>query len=484
MSDDAIVVGSGPNGLAAAITLARAGLAVRVLEASERVGGGLRSEPLTLPGFVHDPCSEVFPMGIASPFFRSLPQQSLGVEWVHGQAPLVHALPGGRAVTVHHSLEATAAELGPAADAYRGLVQPTADNWRDLLDSLLGPPFRVPRHPIAMARFGLAGICSSAMVARRFESDEGAHALWAGVAAHLASPLNRPLSAAPALMLLGAAHTTGWPVARGGTGSLTKALVSYLESLGSSVETGRPVRTFSDLPPARATVFDTSPRQLLAILGDRLHGRYRRQLESYRRGAALFKVDYALAGPVPWRASACRLAPTVHLADSYASVAESEATIARGGVPARPFIIVAQPSLFDPTRAPAGKHTLWAYCHIPNGCPVNMTEVIEARIEEVAPGFRDLVLARASRGPADLEHENPNFDGGDFSNGAMDGMQTLFRPALRWDPYATPVTGVSICSAATPPGPGIHGMCGYWAGRSALRRLGIEPGPLRDSPTW
>ena len=480
MAADAIVVGSGPNGLAAAITLARAGLEVRVLEAAEEVGGGLRSAGLTLPGFVHDPCSAVFPMGIASPFFRSLPQRELGIEWVQGEAPLVHALPDGRAVVVRHSLEDTAVGLGAAAPSYRRIVGPVADDWPLLLDALLGPPFRSPLHPVAMARFGICGLRSADAIGSQFGRAGDAGALWAGIAAHLAAPFTRPMTAAPALMMAGAAHTTGWPVARGGTGSITAGLVTYLESLGGSIETRRPVRKMDDLPSARVVVFDVSPRQLLTIAGGRLGGRYRRQLESYRRGAALFKVDYALSAPAPWRAAECAFAATVHLGDSYEAIAGGERAIRAGRVAQRPFVIVVQPSLFDATRAPAGKHTLWAYCHVPNGCPTDMTEVVTSRIEEAAPGFRDTILARASGGPADLERENANFEGGDFSNGAMDGLQTLFRPAFRWDPYATPVEGVFICSAATPPGPGVHGMCGYWAARSALRSLGARGTRLQD----
>lgn len=477
---DAAVVGSGPNGLSAAITLARAGLDVRVLEANETPGGGLRSEALTLPGFLHDPCAAAFPLGAASPFFRSLPLQRLGVEWAYGQAPLVHLRDDGPAITLYHSLEQTAAALGPAGEAYHRLLAPIVADWPLLLDAFLGPPFRFPRHPLAMLRFARHALRSSAAVASQLGTDPDLRALWAGVAAHIAAPLETPLSASTALFLFGAAHTCGWPVIRGGSGVLSRALTDYLVSLGGEVECGHPVRSLGDLPPARVILFDTSPAQLLAIASDRFTARYRRQLGRYRHGSALFKLDYALSGPVPWRDPQAALAPTVHLGHSYASIAASERAIARGQLPESPLIIAVQPSLFDSSRAPRDSHTLWAYCHVPFASTADMSDLIEARIEAAAPGFRQRVLARAARGPADLARENASFAGGDFSNGAMSGLQTLFRPALRFDPYATPDRSIFLCSAATPPGPGVHGMCGYRAARSVLRSLGVTPAPLPE----
>jgi phytoene dehydrogenase-like protein len=464
---DAIVVGSGPNGLAAAITLAGAGRSVLVLEGAETPGGGCRSAELTLPGFVHDVCSAIHPLVAGSPFFRSLPLADLGVEMVQPPAPLAHPLDGG-AVVLERSIDATSEGLGADGAAYRDLLGPLVRDAEALIDGLLGPPLR-PRHPLALARFARHGLRSAVGLAGRF-SGERARALLAGMAAHSFRPLDAPLTAGFGLALTMLGHAVGWPVARGGSGRITDGLVTLLQTLGGEVETGRPVASLDDLPPARAVLLDVTPRQLLAIAGARLPSAYRRRLARYRYGPGAFKVDWALAGPIPWRSPECGRAATVHVGGTMAEIAAAEAAVVAGGHPERPFVLLAQPTLADPSRAPEGRHTAWAYCHVPGGSPVDMTERIERQVERFAPGFRDLVLARASRGPARLERENPNYVGGDITGGLQDLGQSLARPVARPDPYATPAPGVYLCSASTPPGGGVHGMCGRHAARSALRR--------------
>lgn len=465
---DAVVVGAGPNGLAAAVALATAGCRVLILEAHETVGGGARTAELTLPGFRHDICSAVHPMGVASPFFRDLPLDPFGLSWIWPELPLAHPFDDGTAIALERSVEATAAGLGPDGDAYRRLFGPLAAGWSDILDTFLGP-LRPPRHPLSMARFA-PGLLPAATLARLIFRGQPARALLAGLAAHIILPLEWATTAAYGMMLGMLAHAAGWPVARGGSQAIAGALAAYLRSLGGVIETGTRVNSLDDLPPARAILFDVAPRELIRIAGDRLPGRYRRALEFYRYGQGVFKVDYALSEPVPWAAESARRAGTLHLGGTLAEIAAAEREIWRGAHPQRPYVLVSQPTLFDPTRAPDGRHTLWAYCHVPAGSTVDMTDRLEAQIERFAPGFRDCVLARHTMTAAGYERYNPNYVGGDINAGAQTWRQLFTRPVARRDPYTTPLPGVFLCSAATPPGGGVHGMCGYYAAQSALRR--------------
>jgi phytoene dehydrogenase-like protein len=467
---DAIVVGSGPNGLAAAIALAQAGRSVLVLEAAETAGGGCRSAELTLPGFVHDVCSAIHPWPAASPFLRTLPLDEHGVELVHPPAPLAHPFDDGSAVLLERSVDATAAGLGRDAGAYKRLVGPFVREADDLLGGALAPPLP-PRNPVALARLGLHGLRSAAGLACSRFAEEPARALFAGLAAHSMLSLRAPASASFGIMLAVVGHAFGWPVVRGGSQKLADGLLSHLRSLGGEVETGRPVGSLAELPPARAVLLDLTPRSLLRVADSRLPSRYSRRLERYRYGPGAFKVDWALAGPVPWRSPECARAATVHLGGTLAEIAESEGSVARGEHPERPFVLVAQQSLFDQSRAPKGKQALWGYCHVPNGSTFDMLERIERQIERFAPGFRDLVLARSIRSPADFERCNPNYVGGDINGGLQDLRQLLARPAPRLVPYSTPAPGLFLCSSATPPGGGVHGMCGYHAAQAALRFL-------------
>jgi phytoene dehydrogenase-like protein len=467
---DAVVVGSGPNGLAAAITMARAGRSVLVLEAKETIGGGCRSAELTLPGFLHDVCSAIHPLGLGSPFFKTLPLHDHGLEWIHPPAPVAHPLDDGTAVVVERSIEETAAGLGPDGAAYRRLMGPLAADWDALAPELLAP-LHVPRRPLAMARFGLMALRSASGFAQARFRGERARAVFAGIAGHAILPLERTATAAIGLVLGVLTHAVGWPLPRGGSRRIAEALAAHLRSLGGEIRTGSPVESLDALPPARVVLCDVTPRQLLRLAGDRLRGRYRRGLERYRYGPAAFKVDFALSGPVPWKAAACARAATVHLGGTLAEIAASEAAVGRGEHPDRPFVLLVQPSLFDSSRAPVGRHTAWAYCHVPNGSTVDMRARIEAQIERFAPGFRDLVLARSVLTPARLQDRNENYVGGDINGGAQDLRQMFARPVPRIVPYSTPVPGLYICSSSTPPGGGVHGMCGYHAATAALRRV-------------
>jgi phytoene dehydrogenase-like protein len=462
---DAIIVGSGPNGLAAAITLARAGRRVDVYEADTTAGGGSRSAPLTLPGFVHDVCSAIHPMALASPFFRSLPLAEHGLEWIEPPAMFAHPFDDVRAAIVERSLPATALGLGIDDGGYRRLIGPVVRAWDLIEDAILGPP-RWPEHPVALARFGLDALQSADRLAHGYFHGARARGLLAGVAAHAMLPLDVLPSGAIALVLTAVAHAHGWPFPRGGAQRLSDALVSYLRSLGGRVFTDRRVVSVDALPPARAILFDLSPRPLLAVAGHRFPASYRRRLEQYRYGMGVFKVDWALDGPIPWKHAAVARAAPVHLGGTFEEIAASEYETWSGRATAKPFVLVAQQTLFDPSRAPAGKHTAWTYCHVPNGSTVDMLPRIEAQLERFAPGFRERVLARHVMTPADLERYNPNFAGGDIGAGVGDLWQFVARPTLRW--YRTPAHGLYICSASTPPGVGVHGMCGYFAATAAL----------------
>jgi phytoene dehydrogenase-like protein len=467
---DAVVVGAGPNGLAAAVEMARAGLSVRVLEAADTVGGGARSAELTLPGFVHDVCSAIHPLGIASPFFRSLPLADHGLEWVEPPAALAHPFDDGGAALLARSPDAAMPTLGEDDERWRRLFAPLVRDPESLLDEILAP-LHVPAHPLTLARFGLRALLPATTVARRSFRGARARGLFAGLAAHSMLPLERPPSAAFALMLGLLGHAVGWPFPRGGSQALSDALASYLRSLGGEIETGRRVESLAELGETRLVVLDVTPRGLLELAGDRLPDRYRRRLERYRYGPGVFKLDWALAGPIPWRADECSRAATVHLGATLEEIAASEAAPAQNRSAERPYVLLAQQSLFDPTRAPAGRHTAWAYCHVPNGSSVDMTEQVESQVERFAPGFRERILARSALGPADLERSNPNYVGGDINGGLADLRQLLTRPVARWSPYSTPLPGVFLCSASTPPGGGVHGMCGFHAARAALRSI-------------
>jgi phytoene dehydrogenase-like protein len=467
----AIVVGSGPNGLAAAITLAQAGCDVTVLEAEGTVGGGTRSAALTLPGFIHDRCSAIHPLGVASPFFRSLPLADLGLEWIHPPAPLAHPLGDGSAVVLERSIDTTCDGLGIDASAYRSLFAPLASTWERLLDGVLGPLWP-PRHPLRLARFGLEAIRSARGLAKGRFRDDRARALFAGLAAHSVLSLDAPASASFGLILGTLGHAVGWPFPRGGSQAIPNALAAHLASLGGKVVTGHRVTDPAELADATVVMFDITPRQLIAIAGDRLPAGYRDRLARYRYGPAAFKVDWALSGPIPWRAAACGRAATVHVGGTLDEIAASEHDAWSGQTAEWPFVLLTQPSLFDGSRAPPGQHTAWAYCHVPNGSAVDMTARIEAQVERFAPGFRDVVLERRVTTPAELERHNANYVGGDIVGGSNDLMQLLARPVVAADPYALPARGWYLCSASTPPGGGVHGMSGYRAARSALRSLG------------
>jgi phytoene dehydrogenase-like protein len=470
-SAEAVVVGSGPNGLAAAIALARAGVPVLVVEAHEEPGGGTRSAELTLPGFVHDVCSGVHTMGVLSPFFRELPLAEHGLVWRYPKASLAHPLDDQPAVMLYRSLERTMEGLGRDARAWKRLVGPFLDDPHALLADAMAP-LRVPAHPIRMARFGLRAIWSANRLARLCFREERARALLAGCAGHAVLPLTWPLTAAMGVLFAITGHVADWPVAEGGSQAIWKALVAYLESLGGRVETGRRVDRLAELDGARVVLFDTSPAELLRIAGDALPAGYRRRLGRYRYGPGAFKLDWALDGPIPWRDPACREASTVHVGGTLDEIRASERDMYRGRHAERPYLILCQQSEFDPTRAPTGKHTGYAYCHVPHGSTVDMTDAIERQVERFAPGFRDRILARHATGPADFERYNPNYKGGAITGGVADALQLWNRPVTRLDPYSTPNPRLFLCSAATPPGGGVHGQCGAWAARSALRRLG------------
>jgi phytoene dehydrogenase-like protein len=461
---DVIVIGAGPNGLSAAIELARAGRKVTLIEAQADIGGGCKSEAVTLPGFVHDVCSAVHPMALASPFFRSLPLREHGLEWIEPSAMIAHPFDDHPAAIAERSLQETAAGLVEDEGPYRRLIGSVVEAWPLLEGAILAPP-RLPRHPVALARFGWDALKSTERLSRVFATPR-ARGLLAGIGAHGMLPLDRPPTGAIALVLGALAHVQGWPFPRGGAQQLSNALAGYFRSLGGEIVTGTAVANVDDLAHARAILCDLSPRPLLKIAGHRLPAGYRRALEQYRYGMGAFKVDWALAAPIPWRDAAVARAGTVHLGGTLDEIAASERDAWHGRVSERPFVLLSQPSLFDPSRAPAGRHTAWGYCHVPARSTVDMLPAIEQQIERFAPGFRDRVLARHVMTPADLEDRNPNLVGGDIAMGVTDLRQMVFRPTLGW--YRTPSRGLYICSASTPPGVGVHGMCGYFAARAVI----------------
>ena len=468
MSGKACVIGAGPNGLAAAIVLAQAGVRVDVLEAESMPGGAARTLELTLPGFLHDFGSAVYPLGAGSPFFSSLPLINHGLEWIHSPAALAHPLDDGTAVMLERDLGEAKDSLGIDGPAWDKLMRPFVERWSEFAPEILRPVSFIPRHPWLMARFGMLALQPARVVARRFRSQR-TQALFAGLAAHSFLSLDEPLSAAFAILMAVPAHTVGWPIPRGGAQSLTNALCRFLSTFESKLSTSSPVQNLSALATYDLLLCDLTPRQLLKVGGQRLSDSYKRRLGRYRYGAGVFKVDYALSAAIPWKATSCLRAATVHLGGSFEEIATSEQEVRTGQHPDRPFVLLVQPSLFDTSRAPAGKHTAWAYCHVPNGSKLNMLEKLENQIERFAPGFRDCILARRVFSPADLESMDANLVGGDIGGGVMDVRQILFRPT--WRHYGTSARDIYICSASTPPGGGVHGMCGYHAAKMALSRL-------------
>lgn len=468
MNRRACIIGAGPNGLAAAIVLAQADLQVDVFEAEPIAGGAARTLELTLPGFRHDFGSAVYPLGAGSPFFTSLPLSEYGLQWLHSPAPVAHPLDDGMAVVLESDLAEAKSSLGEDGKAWLDLVKPFVEHWREFASDVLRPVSLIPKHPFLMARFGLNALRSARGIASRFRN-ERTQALFAGLAAHSCLGLDEALSGAFGMLMAIPAHAVGWPIPRGGAQSLTDALCGYLGKLGGKISTSSRLENIEQLSDYDLHMFDVTPRQLLALVGDRLSEGYRRQLESFRYGPGAFKVDYALSNPIPWRAADCFRAATVHIGGGFDEVAESERAVRAGSHPDRPFVLLVQPSLFDPSRAPGGKHTAWAYCHVPNGSTEDMLPRLEGQIERFAPGFRDCVLARRVFSPADLETRDANLVGGDIGGGALDARQFLFRPTRRH--YTTSDPSIFLCSSSTPPGGGVHGMCGYYAARAALAKF-------------
>jgi phytoene dehydrogenase-like protein len=469
---DAVVVGSGPNGLAAAVTLAQAGLSVTVLEAADTIGGGTRTAELTVPGVLHDVCSAVHPFGVASPYLQSLPLDKYGLEWRFPSVDLAHPIDGGRAGVMLSSLDDTVGGLGADGQAWRRSFGPLARRFPELAIDILQPIVHVPRHPVDLARFGLRAALPATVFAKRFSTEE-ARGLFAGCAAHMFTPLTWPATTAVGATFIAACHHYGWPVAMGGSQSIASALARLLTSLGGTIETDVRVSSLSQLPPSRISIFDTSPAGLASIAGDRLPSRTRRAFARWRNGPAAFKVDLAVEGGIPWQAEACRRAGTVHLGGTIEEIAAAEAEVHRGAMPEHPFILVAQQYLCDPSRSAGDIHPIWAYAHVPNGYPHDATEIVLNQIERFAPGTRDRIVGRHVMTPAEFEAYNPNYAGGDIAGGANDPRQLVLRPRLALDPYATGIPGIYLCSAATPPGAGVHGMCGHNAARSALKYVGV-----------
>jgi phytoene dehydrogenase-like protein len=466
---DAIVVGSGPNGLAAAIAMQQAGLSVLLVEGKETIGGGMRSAELTLPRFVHDVCSAILPLAACSPFLKTLPLEKHGLKFIEPTIAAAHPFDDGTAAALYKSIDQTAKGLGQDEESYRKLIEPLIKNWPRIIADILGP-LHFPKHPFAMARFGLKALSSANHLAKRFRSKQ-AQGLWAGITAHAIQPLSNAATSASGLVLMSAAHLQGRPLAKGGSQSIANALASYFLSLGGTIETKFFVDSLSKLPSAKAILLDVTPQQLLKITGHKFSSVYKWQLKRYRYGMGVFKIDWALNGPIPFTAPECRQAGTVHLGNTFEEIAVSEQITAEGRHPQKPFVLLVQQSLFDRSRAPKGKHTAWAYCHVPNGSKADMTMQIEKQVERFAPGFKDRVIGRHVMNTAQLEAYNPNYVGGDIVGGIMDLGQLFTRPALRFSPYKTSAKGIYICSSSTPPGGGVHGMCGYHAAKKALKDI-------------
>jgi len=466
---DAVVVGSGPNGLAAAIVLQEKGLRVLVVEGKDTIGGGMRTKEVTLPGFHHDICSAIHPLAVSAPFFRGLPLDKYGLEYLHPRVLAAHPLKDGPASVLYRSLEDTAAGLGKDGEQYRHIMSPIVSDWEGLSRDFLGP-LSWPKKPLKLAAFGLKALQPASWFANSFK-EEKTKALWAGMVAHGIQPFSNLATSAIGLVLMAAGHYGGWPVAKGGSQSLATALAAYFESLGGEIWTGLMVQSKKDIPDTKATLFDLGPKQLLEIMGADLSPLYRRQLSNYRYGMGVYKMDFALDGPIPWKSAEAREAGTVHLGGSIEEISHSEAIIWKGKYTDNPYVLIAQQSLVDTTRAPEGKHTVWAYCHVPAGSTKDMSGIIQNQIEKSAPGFKDLILAKYTMNSMDVQAYNPNYIGGDINGGVQDITQLFTRPALRWSPYQTSAKGYYICSSSTPPGGGVHGMCGYHAAQRVIKDL-------------
>lgn len=469
---DAIVVGSGPNGLSAAIMLQQHGLRVLLIEGKDTVGGGTRTAQLTLPGFMHDVCSAIHPLAALSPYLSTLPLQQYGLEFIYPPVAAAHPFDDGSCAALTQSVTVTAQSLGNDAKVYSRLIQPVVDAWPNIVGDILAP-LHLPKHPLRLAQFGLKALQPATKITRRFSTQQ-AKGLLAGMAAHSIQPLTNIATSAIALVLLASGHVKGWPVAKGGSQAIANAMAAYFTSLSGAIQTGFYITSLKQLPPARAVLFDVTPKQLLQIAGHKFSSLYKWQLQRYRYGMGVFKVDWALDAPIPFTAEACRQAGTIHIGNTLEEIAGSERLTAKGAHAEKPFVLLAQQSLFDATRAPQGKHTAWAYCHVPAGSTKDMTSIIEQQVERFAPGFKDRILARHTFNSAELEEYNPNYIGGDINGGIIDIGQLFTRPALRWSPYKTSAKGLYICSSATPPGGGVHGMCGYHAARRVLKDLGVK----------
>lgn len=466
---DAIVVGAGPNGLASAITLQQQGLSVLLIEGQDTIGGGMRSKELTLPGFVHDVCSAIHPMAAGSPFFRTLELEKYGLEYVQPEIPAAHPFDDGTAAALYRSLEMTADALGQDEASYKELMEPLVKNWPELAPDILGP-LSIPKHPLALASFGLNALLPATRLANRFKG-EHARGLFGGMSAHAIQPLTNLATSAIGMVLMATGHLYGWPAPRGGSMAIANALAACFKALGGEIVTGNFIKSLDELPASKAVLLDVTPKQLLSIAGDRFSSLYKWQLQRYRYGMGVFKIDWALSAPIPFKAKECRAAGTVHIGNTLEEIAQGEYLASQGKLVEKPYVLLAQQSTFDATRAPEGKQVAWAYCHVPNGSTTDMTDIIEKQVERFAPGFRDLIIGRHTMNTVEIEAYNPNYIGGDINGGIIDITQLYTRPVIRLSPYSTPAKGIYLCSSSTPPGGGVHGMCGYHAAKQALKDI-------------